>query len=383
MPAAPALSPPRTGPAPSRSPQPQPPAGELNWVPELCRGVAAAMVVLAHYYPFFTPQGGLMRYLFTGVDFFFVLSGFVFAPYLVAQRPLRLGEFYVRRLFRLYPLYLLALAAYALVRAEGLDVALLAKHVLMLHTLESREIAFALNPAFWSLPPEVAFYLVLPLMALLCRRRGGLAGLTLLSLLLWWLSVRAVPHWGYPHAALILSVHLPALLVEFLLGVLAYAVLRRGSFGVRGYLLLLAAGLLVHAVWGPYVAQQLMAGGDALLQANPLTSGTVGGVAAAGYALLVLGLSGLATRAKAPRALVRFSFWIGGTSYGVYLFHSLPPLLLEGLVSDRAVLGGVCALLTLAAAAALHRWYEAPLRAYGRDLAERLSPVAAPRLKLP
>lgn len=120
------------------------------------------MVVSAHLLP---PLAGIRSFGVTGVDLFFVLSGYVFAPYM-AGKPLALRSHLVRRFFRLYPLYAVAVGTYAGIRwLNGQPADHLTEHLLLAHTLESRAIALHLNPAFWSLPPEVEFYLVLPLLA--------------------------------------------------------------------------------------------------------------------------------------------------------------------------------------------------------------------------
>ena len=130
---------------------------------EALRGCAAMLVVLTHYLHFLTSEPGLWAFASTGVDLFFVISGFVFAPYL-AGRPLQLASFFTRRLFRMYPLYLCALLVYVALKPAGADAwAHFPSHLVMAHTLQSVAIASYYNPAFWSLPPEMEFYLLLSL----------------------------------------------------------------------------------------------------------------------------------------------------------------------------------------------------------------------------
>ena len=81
------------------------------WPVEAWRGLAAWMVVYAHYWAGADSSWPLLRFCFTGVDLFFVLSGFVFAPYFFG-RPLVPRSFALRRFFRIYPAYLLALLIY-------------------------------------------------------------------------------------------------------------------------------------------------------------------------------------------------------------------------------------------------------------------------------
>lgn len=50
------------------------------WSVEYWRGVAAVLVVWTHWAAALGQHQGLAAFAFTGVDIFFVISGFVFAP---------------------------------------------------------------------------------------------------------------------------------------------------------------------------------------------------------------------------------------------------------------------------------------------------------------
>jgi peptidoglycan/LPS O-acetylase OafA/YrhL len=96
-------------------------------IPELdgLRGVAIASVLVFHYLAIqgATPQHTLTSYLQrltimggTGVDLFFVLSGFLIGGILldVRESPRYFSTFYARRFFRIFPLYYAWIAAYIL-----------------------------------------------------------------------------------------------------------------------------------------------------------------------------------------------------------------------------------------------------------------------------
>ena len=197
---------------------------------EAWRGVAAWMVVYTHFWAFSSIDWAPLRLAHTGVNLFFVVSGFVFAPYLFGRR-LNWQAHAVRRLFRLYPAYLLALGVYAgLKAAEGQPLRYLAEHLTFLH-VQSKEMAFYYNPPFWSLPAEVEFYLLLPLLAGMARQAdywwGAQGPLRLLVvLLLAAAGLRWALGWDsdaqLQNAAFIALHHLPGVLVEFLLGGLAW-----------------------------------------------------------------------------------------------------------------------------------------------------------------
>ncbi|MEX2365217.1 MAG: hypothetical protein WD601_01335, partial [Pseudohongiellaceae bacterium] len=65
------------------------------------------MVLVTHYARFITSAGSGLDFLWTGVDLFFVISGFVFAPMVFGEK-VAIGPYLVRRFFRIYPLYFVA-----------------------------------------------------------------------------------------------------------------------------------------------------------------------------------------------------------------------------------------------------------------------------------
>ena len=335
---------------------------------EALRGFAALIVVAAHYVRFLASQPGAWGFASTGVDLFFVLSGYVFAPYFFGK-PLPVGPHLVRRFFRLYPLYVVALLTYASLKLpDPAAWSHIWAHLFMVQTLQSTEVAFFYNPAFWSLPPEVEFYLVLPLLAwALARRRfAWLFGLALALHLA--LALAAVPGEGTSPRALA-TVHLPGLLIEFCLGAWA-ATLARGNSSGRAAAARLAGGLAWLAVMAGVYATWIAGGRDQ--SAPPWITGNIGLGAAFGYALVV---SAVATRADRVRDWRAGLFLLAGQlSYGVYLFHNAAAQLVERVWANA---GGWPALfaslaLTLLVAFALHHAVEAPARNFGRELSRRM-----------
>ena len=158
------------------------PAKAHQGIPELdgVRGIAILLVLLFHLevsYPSAVPRWFFAPFLigWSGVDLFFVLSGFLITGILIDTRACGnyFSSFYMRRVLRIMPLYLLAVFAYFAVALP------LAHHGGAWRTRDaSPQLWFWLHlsnwpPAFgtvvpfighfWSLSVEEQFYLVWPL----------------------------------------------------------------------------------------------------------------------------------------------------------------------------------------------------------------------------
>lgn len=256
----------------------QPP--NINPVIELLRGVAAIMVMLCHYAVLIQDvERSWLNFLYTGVDFFFVISGFVFAPLLLSPVRENTAAFAIRCAFRIYPLFLFAILFYALLPHKTWDNNIILQHALFLHTTISKEIAFYYNPAFWSLPVEVEFYLLIGLLVFLKIRNTTpvlllLAGLSLLTGL--W-AHHVLPE--NAHAKLVFIHHLSSILPEFLLGTLAYLI-SKNCGRLPGFLYDIAGLLLLSALGHGFVVH-----GNAI---NSMTHGLFNLLCALGYQWVII-----------------------------------------------------------------------------------------------
>jgi peptidoglycan/LPS O-acetylase OafA/YrhL len=153
------------------------------------RGIAIILVLLVHFYNF----GTLAPYLYfgwAGVDLFFVLSGFLITGILLHTKHKKgyYRIFIARRALRILPLYYAVLIV----------IAILALFINSLAWFRDYQYFYWLHAAnylilqkgfflplghFWSLAIEEQFYLVWPLIVLLCNRRWLIIISTLLILL--------------------------------------------------------------------------------------------------------------------------------------------------------------------------------------------------------
>lgn len=176
-----------------------PPAGDHLALIDLAR--AAAILLVAGFHLSIECFGGLaglesrltftdlhpghfllalmpFSYGFTGVAVFFFISGFCIHLSYARSRAGGYKTFYIRRLFRIYPPYFVALCFFALFFPptrlpfdSALNVAQFGSHLLMVHNLDHRSF-YGINGSFWSLGIEVQLYLIYPLLLRLVRKWG-------------------------------------------------------------------------------------------------------------------------------------------------------------------------------------------------------------------
>src|SRR5882724_6269913 len=143
---------------------------------------------------------------YCSVFLFFVISGFCIhlqwaKTKAAGQEPdLDFGDFWRRRLRRLYPPYLIALALYLVIAALTSDVKVSAfyiwdvvSHLLMLHNLDSHTV-YSINGVFWTLAIEEQLYLAYFLLLFLRNRWGWQRTLVvcLLARVIWFVASTAI-----------------------------------------------------------------------------------------------------------------------------------------------------------------------------------------------
>lgn len=239
-----------------------------------------------------------------GVDFFFVLSGFIImhAHLHEAGRPGAIGGYVFKRLTRIFPAYwpvaLALLGLYAALPAlsasDGREFSVLSSMLLV-----PADRPPALSVA-WTLVHELLFYAVFLLWFV--SRRAFWGGLVV------WAAAIAMTNAGGVAAGW-LRYPLGVLNLEFMLGVMAAVTYHRGLLAQQTGMLIAGGGLLACAV--------LVA----------LYTGLVGGevrlVLALGLGLLMLGLA--MREQQQSIAWPSLLMVLGNASYSIYLVHN--PLL--------------------------------------------------------
>lgn len=326
------------------------------------RGVAIAMVVFYHYFSFhFTTRAGSplwflvypTRFGWSGVDLFFVLSGFLIGGILLDAKQSTgfFRVFYVRRLLRIVPLYFLILTLFfSLIAWFGrhpspfwpwtLDQNLPRfTYFLFLQNIWAAKwgaLGSAPLAVYWSLSVEEQFYLTLPLIVrFLSRHRVLILTLEMIVLApMLRIALHALSP-THPHAWYLL---MPCRADSLFFGVLGAILLRDPLWRARieQNPMVMRVMIVLLAIGAPFVTQTQDA-------ARGLWMVSVMFTWLAAFYLLVL-LYAVTFTTSAVSRVLNWT-WLRGLgiiAYGVYLLHEG----ILGLVRQFVLLGppGVSAL---------------------------------------
>ncbi|MBI3881696.1 MAG: acyltransferase [Verrucomicrobia bacterium] len=321
-------------------------------LPELdaIRGIAILLVLAFHCYgelvKFEVVPKSVLDYFhralalgWSGVDLFFVLSGFLIGGILIDQREEAgyFKPFYIRRACRILPAYLLVLLPFTVVVLSGVTWTNLHVGQLFKGTVPLWQyFTFTQNFSFedwgavwlsvtWSLGIEEQFYLGFPLLVryVTPHRLPGMLVILMLMGIVFRIAVLYIPPLGGMAAHTLLPCRWDALF----LGVIGAVLVRRHDFITRcrrhlraGTVLFFIFGLGV----GVYAYSSQGIGGPVMVFA--------GYTWLAGFYFGGLILAVVMPPGRSKRRLFNAPLrWFGKYSYGIYLFH-LPALWLTHAV---------------------------------------------------
>jgi peptidoglycan/LPS O-acetylase OafA/YrhL len=308
---------------------------------DILRGVAALWVVFYHVlalkpWPGFPTTGlaSLPRYGWSGVDLFFVISGFVIGKTVLdahtasQQSGLPWRRLYAeRRLRRIVPLYLATAALYVVFFMPTLmwdgwnGLRHIGSHVLFVHNIW-HETHGSINSPSWSVGLEMQFYLLMAFAAPWLARSG------VVKIVLVWLAVGVGWRYGStlvfppgsssPIIQFIYSSQLPGTLDEFVCGIAIAKLLQAGQLRftpTRFALWAMAALVLLSAAWVTVPDE------GSYWQSVPAVVGwrTLAAMAFAAVLGCVVMLP--VRSAGQAQALLKPLCYFGTISYGIYLWH--------------------------------------------------------------
>lgn len=350
------------------------------YFPELdgLRFFAVSSVFIAHFSPTLGKYGDWGN---IGVRLFFVLSGFLITAILLRTRLTieagattrlpALRTFFVRRIFRLWPLYFLCLfLAYAW-GVQGTEsslwwhVSFTTNHYIFLHQHWPDLLSH-----LWSLSVEQQFYIIWPLIVLLVP-------------ITWfpWINFALIVAGPLSRALLLATgttepaftmVLLPSCLDFFAIGGLVAWNLQRGSHAQlkRPLLVLLITVLAVWIILGSILkSNQVQPASWVVYDAS---------IQAIGFGALIQYLVFNPQNPLTPVLRLRGFVYLGQISYGLYIYHNfmhrLGPTLLRRLTghnyfSNEAVHVIYLSSLSILTAVCSYHFFEQPLRRLGRRLA--------------
>ncbi len=358
------------------------PGGRIHQVDAL-RGVAVIMVVVLHYYEGIVPSWLISRFLLltSGVDLFFVLSGFLIGGILLdAKRSSNFfATFYVRRFCRIAPPYLILIALYlvAMILPWTQDLATFhGRYPWWSYPTFTQNFFIAARnssdydndwmAATWSFAVEEQFYLLFPLLVRFASRR----------------TTTLVIAGAIVAAPLIRT----ALLFSYIGGAHVLLPCRADGLGIG---VLIAIAIRNRDAWDWLKRHQLCIYGCAALSAaislvyvSQLSVWTFGATAYALFYGSVLVLLLMEPNSTVTVQISRTPFLLGAAtiSYFVYLFHFGIFSMIHALVSSsggmRILLTQAATVITIALAFGSWKWIERPLI----ERARRQHRYSAPQL---
>ena len=353
-------------------------------IPQLdgLRGVAIAIVVIFHYVNAAFAAGAprfvavLLRPTslgWSGVDLFFILSGFLIGGILIDAR--ESGNyflvFYRRRICRIFPLYFafLAVAFFAIhfkpsplhaVYQPAIPWKACAIFCQNFWVAIHNDMGAVMNPT-WSLAVEEQFYLVIPAVIYFVRPSRLIwiltAGIVLAPL------IRLTIFLADPRLTMAMYVLAPCRMDSLLLGVAtAYFLRQPGAWEFLGAHLrqLWIAIELLTVVCALFLVRASMF--------DPLTM--LLGYDCVGFLSACILVASLFDRTLARVLQARWLMGLGSIAYGVYLIHLLVFGLIFAALKNHPNSGATTAIialvLTIAIAKVSWEWFEKPFVRFGR-----------------
>ncbi len=319
----------------------------------LVRLILATLVVFGHFkvLPGLSKAEGIYSFADFAVDAFFIVSGFL--VYGSFDNSPKVKGFYIKRFFRIYPLYfvIIILQAIAMILILGKDtqylnvIKYLASNLIFLNFISpdiggifADQHNIAINPSLWTLKIEAAFYLIVPAIWYCMKRIGAI---TIPAI---YIASTVFAFVAISHGHETLAKQLPGQLRFFIIGIGFY--IYRDRFMLPKPLAFLSAALLLTVCY--------LRDDYPLMPIYPILVGSLVFISVLRLPVINMKLD---------------------MSYGVYLIHAplIQLAILFGIFSND--LWFLCLILAVVyiLAFCVEKIIEIPMVAYGKKLAARYS----------
>ena len=287
------------------------------------RAWAVLSVLLFHYAKEFYPgQESFFLFGWSGVDLFFVISGFVMylqvtRKYVTEER-IFYRKYFRNRFLRIAPAFYVSLLAEVIfLHRDKLFSKEFFMHLSFTHIF-SYDVAFSIQPIYWTLAVEVQFYLFLILTARLITGEKAFTSLGVLMFLS--LAYRFVVSgiYGFSHTGVLLINQLPGRMPQFIAGMFLALIYMREDFRQlikRRQSLIFLSGVIMYGACGLH----WLRGGDGIFD-NVLTETIFHPLLGISFAMI---MTVLMHTEGTFMSVLRFKplVFTGLISYSIYLWH--------------------------------------------------------------
>ena len=318
------------------------------------RGIACMIVVVAHIVSTHSTIGkyasGCGK---IGVWCFMVLSAYLlYRPYCSENRKFGwrdLGEFYIKRVIRIFPVYLVALIfSYVIGYFPTVDEILY--HLIGVHGAGH----------FWYMPVIMKFYLVMPLF-LWMRCKLHKEKSVVMLLLLMGISLVWKPYTEYIENSTELWWYLPVFFIGMLLAEMVSVGEKRKIKKAIWYDIVTFICVIVGILFMPYVRERVWGiAPSGWLQNKYLLYGSL-------WAIIILCIS-CSKYMKAFLEKAKVLGYIGKVSFGVYLFHYPVLMKLSGNYESVWINGIITIISSIALATVVRYGVEKPIEKVKRKI---------------
>ncbi len=336
---------------------------------QMFRGLAAMMVLVSHANLIVDKSlfSGLLVVGRCGVDFFFVLSGFIIyhVNYYFIGHPVRYGYYIRKRFNRIYPIYwiytLVTLAIhFVLMKYTGKGLIYWINvnlenilRSLFLYPVNTAIQEASIIPVAWTLSYEIVFYVMFSLLILLRKQ------ISMFFITIWVVAVIINSVFSFQTGNLLMNVILNVKNLEFFMGCMAAYFFRKYSCKLPKYqlrLLMTFAVLLLAISW----CYSLHAGHiyDVIHKMDVITFGIP-------FFIIILCAVLLEEKVPANKASLKNIFiYLGDASYSIYLTHFVTITLVNiklGKSFNSFLIFSISVLTSIIVGCLLYRFIEKPL----------------------